>query len=104
MMKSYIVIMAAMLVSACGSTDTASVSKHKEDIAKCMAANPDNKEVCVSEESSNRVGLVCKNVTVTGSRLPERVCTTQAQRDERSKNSRMMVDGIQRRGQASSNL
>ena len=91
MKKYYIVILTAMLVSACSSVDTAAVKEQKEKISKCMAENPNDKESCVSEESSNRLGLICKRVTVTGSRLPERVCTTQAQRDEKKKNSKMKL-------------
>lgn len=103
MKKYYIVILAAVIVSACSTVDTASVSEHKKAISKCMSENPDDKESCVSEESSNRVGLICKNVTVTGSRLPERICTTQSQRDEKKKNAKMLVEGMQRRGQATNN-
>lgn len=103
MNKHFFVVLAALFVTACSSVDTASVREHKAAISKCMAENPDDKENCVSEESSNRVGLQCKNVTVTGSRLPERICTTQAQRDEKKKNAKMLVEGMQRRGQATNN-
>ena len=101
MKKFYIVILTALIVSACSTVDTAAVREQKEAISKCMSENLDNKESCVSEDSASRVGLKCKNVTVTGSRLPERRCTTLAQRDENKKNSKMLVEGMQRRPQAS---
>ena len=103
MKKFYIVILTALIVSACSTVDTAAVRAQKEAISKCMSENPDEKENCVSEDSANRVGLKCKNVTVTGSRLPERRCTTKAQRDEKQKNSKMFIEGMQRRPQATSN-
>lgn len=101
MNKPYIIILAALMVSACSSVDKTEVAAQKQAISKCMTDNPNDKENCVSKKSSNRVGLQCKNVTVTGSRLPVRTCTTEAQRIEKRKNAKMLVDGMQRRAQAS---
>lgn len=93
-------IVAFTALTGCSSTE---VADKKSAFTQCVKENKGDEESCASSESANRTGLICKNVTVTGSRLPERVCTTKTQRDEQSRNSKMMVEGMQRRGQSSSN-
>ena len=42
-------------------------------------------------------GLICERTQVIGSRLGERVCSTRAQREERTRRSREAMDEVQRK-------
>ena len=42
-------------------------------------------------EKANKDGLVCRKETVVGSRLPTRVCMTQAEWDERQRQDRELA-------------
>jgi|TARA_R100000687_G_scaffold7370_7_gene7064 hypothetical protein len=94
-----LVISSLVVLTACSSNE---VAQKKSAFSQCVKENKGDEELCASKESVDRTGLICKNVTVTGSRLPERVCTTKAQREQQSRDSKMMVEGMQRRGQATS--
>lgn len=92
-------VISSLTLAACSSNE---VAQKKSAFSQCVKENKGDEELCASKESVDRTGLICKNVTVTGSRLPERVCTTKAQREQQSRDSKMMVEGMQRRGQATS--
>lgn len=83
----------------CGATsnvDTKDVIANKESMSDCMRENYKEKESCVRKQTIAKVGLICKNVTVTGSRLPIRKCTTAAQREQKKLNAKLSLDKIQR--------
>jgi hypothetical protein len=44
----------------------------------------------------NKDGLICKKEAVLGSRMPSRVCLTQAEWDQRKQDGRDQVDQAQR--------
>tara|TARA_R110002012_G_scaffold169004_1_gene332757 strand:+ start:452 stop:763 length:312 start_codon:yes stop_codon:yes gene_type:complete len=92
-------VLSTLALAACSSSE---VAQKKSAFSQCVKENKGDEELCASKGSVDRTGLICKNVTVTGSRLPERICTTKAQREQQSRDSKMMVEGMQRRGQASS--
>lgn len=55
---------------------------------------------CLSQEQKQRLGFQCKNITVTGSRLPVRQCTTAAQRAAANAAAKDMVNRMQAQGQS----
>ena len=99
MLKFLLFTITSLALIGCGSTNqvaTEDVATNKQKISNCMRENYKDKENCVDQRSIASVGLICKNVTVTGSRLPLRKCTTAAQREQRRENARLSVDDIQR--------
>lgn len=54
---------------------------------------------CLSEEQKQRLGFECRSVTVTGSRLPVKQCTTAAQRAAANTAAKDMVNRMQAQGQ-----
>jgi hypothetical protein len=58
--------------------------------AAAPAAKPDK------GAKPNKNGLVCKKEAVLGSRMPTRVCLTQAEWDQRKQDARDQVDQAQR--------
>ena len=99
-MRKFLVLgLAGLFIMGCSSTgnvDTKDIVANKKFMNDCMHENYKEKENCVREETIARVGLVCKNVTVTGSRLPIRKCTTAAQREEKRLNAKLSLGEIQR--------
>jgi hypothetical protein len=99
MYKFLLVGLVGLSIYGCGATSniaTEEVVGNKDVISDCMRENYKEKESCVTKQTIANVGLVCKNVTVTGSRLPLRKCTTAAQREEKKLNAKLDVDRIQR--------
>ena len=101
-MKNLLSISIILLLTACSANNANEISNNKQNIAECMRENKGDEALCVSKASINKMGVQCKTVTITGSRLPQRQCTTAAQRAERKNNSKEMVDKMQRRGQPQS--
>ncbi|MCC2607842.1 hypothetical protein [Planctobacterium marinum] len=81
-----------VLVSGCSSNST-----ELAQINQCQ----ENKQLpeCLSEEQKQRLGFECKNITVTGSRLPVKQCTTAAQRAAANAAAKDMVNRMQAQGQ-----
>ena len=99
MHKFLVLGLAGLSILGCGTTSnvaTKDVIAHKEIMSDCMRENYKEKENCVSEKTIASVGLVCKNITVTGSRLPARQCTTAAQREQKKINAKLSLGKIQR--------
>jgi len=76
-------VMAAMLMAA-PAADPATTSAAPAAAADKKAPKP------------NKDGMICKKEAVLGSRMPSRLCMTQAQWDERKATDRDMVDQAQR--------
>lgn len=62
-----------VLLSACGTT-----SDHVDGVESAAKANDDK-------------GYRCEKITVTGSRMPVRKCTTQAQRDRDEREAQRLL-------------
>ncbi|GAB5379445.1 MAG: hypothetical protein Alis3KO_28410 [Aliiglaciecola sp.] len=67
--------------------------------ADTTASNSCEGMQCMSDEEKKRAGYQCKAITVTGSRLPVKQCTTASQREEARKAAKKMVDKMQQQGQ-----
>lgn len=90
----------SLVCSAILVTTLAGCSSNSAELAKINECQ-DNKTLpqCLSEEQKQRLGFQCKNITVTGSRLPVRQCTTAAQRAAANAAAKDMVNRMQAQGQ-----
>lgn len=85
-------IFISLLLAGCSSNNA-----ELAQINECQ----DNKTLpqCLTEEQKQRIGFECRNITVTGSRLPVRQCTTAAQRAAANAAAKDMVNRMQAQGQ-----
>jgi hypothetical protein len=99
-MKKFLMVgLTGLLLVGCGATShvaTEDVVNSKQKASDCRRKNYKDKESCVSEETIASLGLVCKKVIVTGSRMPNRSCTNAAQRAEKRANAKLSVTDFQR--------
>jgi len=77
--KPAAIMLTAVALSACTFTDSTANSN-------ALSAQPDS--------VANANGLECVKIRRTGTRIPEKVCTTQAQRDAAAATGRDVLDTI----------
>ena len=85
MKKNLLIIFTFLLVLGCASV---SESEKNIDLAN-------NKKQAIVEEDKNKV--VCRNVKVSGTRLPRRVCRTIAEEEALAEKSQRILREEQRR-------
>ena len=85
MKKNLLIIFTFLLVLGCASV---SESEKNIDLAN-------NKKQAIVEEDKNKV--VCRNVKVSGTRLPRRVCRTIAEEEALAERSQRILREEQRR-------
>ncbi len=85
MKKNLLIIFTFLLVLGCASI---SESEKNIDLAN-------NKKQAIVEEDKNKV--VCRNVKVSGTRLPRRVCRTIAEEEALAEKSQRILREEQRR-------
>ena len=85
MKKNLLIIFTFLLVLGCASI---SESEKNIDLAN-------NKKQAIVEEDKNKV--VCRNVKVSGTRLPRRVCRTIAEEEALAERSQRILREEQRR-------
>ena len=85
MKKKLLIIFTFLLVLGCASI---SESEKNIDLAN-------NKKQAIVEEDKNKV--VCRNIKVSGTRLPRRVCRTNAEEEALAEKSQRILREEQRR-------
>ncbi|GGD66227.1 hypothetical protein [Lacimicrobium alkaliphilum] len=99
--KKLLIGIACLTIAGCHSTPVTTATEHTDSRldeieAECKADNKGTNSDCDVHTLAEKVGLICKTMPVTGSRIGVRTCTTAEQREQTTDEAKALAKEYQR--------